>query len=453
MPATDTSPAGPPRLEILLLCDRHDQPAATIERHIDALVGKSRHRVRPLSMLGDLPAKLDLERFDVIAIHYTLTACNDSYLSPRARTHIGAAKALKAVFIQDEYRFVDRTIAAFRELGIKVLFTCVPEDETDKVYPAEKLPRVQKVNVLTGYVDESLVERDVPPLADRPIDVGHRGRKLPAWLGDLGQEKWKIGERFLADAKRYALACDISHREEDRFYGHAWYNFLSRCKAVLGVESSTSVFDFTGEIQRQVERDQRENPAISYEELRERHFGDTQGLIRLNQISPRCFEAAALRTLMILYPGAYSGLLKPWRHYVPLEKDHSNMEEVVSVLRDEARRTEIIENAYQEVARNPECGYGAFVAKVDAAVDAAFAPAMGRRREAYSNAAFDSVSAPGFTARRRRLQRRVQHKLRRLVFGVLLRRISYRRRDRIEAALRRVKLAILALLRSRRRQS
>ncbi|WP_204348808.1 hypothetical protein, partial [Klebsiella pneumoniae] len=49
----------------------------------------------------------------------------------------------------------------------------------------------------------------------------------------------------------------------------------------------------------------------TYEELRKRFFADFENAIDLNQLSPRVFEAAALQTLLIMYEGQYSGVLKP----------------------------------------------------------------------------------------------------------------------------------------------
>jgi hypothetical protein len=68
---------------------------------------------------------------------------------------------------------------------------------------------------------------------------------------------------------------------------------------------------------------------------------------------------------MILYEGEYSGRLKPWQHYVPLKKDHSNMEEVVSLLRDDEKAQAIVDRALKEVVRVPENSYGAFSSFVD----------------------------------------------------------------------------------------
>jgi hypothetical protein len=432
-------------LEILLLCDWQPHIASTVLQHIEALTGLSRHRVRALAMLGDLPSALDLRRFDVIVIHYSLVASSDAYVSPEARRRIAASPAAKALFIQDEYRHVDRSIAAFKALGVDLLFTCVPPAEIEKVYPAALLPGVRKLNVLTGYVDESLVRRRVPAYHERPIDVGYRSRRVPAWLGDLGQEKWRIGIRFKAEAAQYGLVCDISYREEERLYGEQWIRFVTRCRAMLGVESGASVFDFTGDIQRRVDADLLREPGLSYEVLRERHFAAEDGKIRLNQISPRCFEAAALRTLMVLYPGDYSGVLVPWRHYVPLAKDHGNMAEVAAIIRDPARAQPIIDAAYREIACDPAYGFTAFVRHFDEEVSRSAAGRAPAR--AYDDARFAADSRGDFHTRRRRLQRAALLALYRGFFRGVLGSLPEGRRDAIQGQLRRV----LAALRPMRR--
>ena len=81
---------------------------------------------------------------------------------------------------------------------------------------------------------------------------------------------------------------------------------------MLGVESGASVFDFTGELQISVEKFVRQYPDATFEEIKAKFLAPYENLIKLNQISPRCFEAAALRTVMVLYVGDYSGILKPW---------------------------------------------------------------------------------------------------------------------------------------------
>jgi hypothetical protein len=426
------------KLHILLLCDYQTNIAATVADHIQSLEALSENRFYRLSMLGDMPVSLDLSRFDALIVHYTLVACSDFYLSPASRARIAAFKGLKALFIQDEYRHVNASVRAMRELGIDVLFTCVPQREIEKVYPDEALPGVHKVNVLTGYVPVGLTERKALPFEARRVDVGYRGRKVPAWLGELGHEKWRIGIRFAEDAARYGLVCDIGYREEDRLYGDAWTVFLGGCKAVLGVESGASVFDFTGDIKKSVDAHVAREPATSFETLRDLYFKDAEGRISLAQISPRSFESAALRTLMILYEGEYSGILVPWRHYVPLKKDHSNMDEVVAVLRDPARWREITDHAFDEIACDERNSFRAFVRTVDAALREAWRPEMRAAKTCYQPAKFRLIAAWNLTNLRRRTTRNIIAKLHWLVFGGLMGWMSPAARDRAEPHVKRI---------------
>jgi len=441
----------PKPLEILLLCDYRENIAATVREHIDSLIGFSRHHVRKVSILGDLPPRLDLDHFDVVIVHYSLIACHNSYVSAQARATLAAFRGLKAIFIQDEYRFVDATIAAMREIGIDLLFTCVPEPEIEKVYPQARLPGVTKVNVLTGYVPEHLLDRPVQPYAERPIAVGYRARKVPAWLGELGYEKYEIGRIFRDDAAQDGLVLDISFREEDRLYGDEWIEFVCRCRAMLGVESGASVFDFSGDIQRNVDDHVRRNPGVEFPVLKELYFADVDGKIGLNQISPRCFEAAALRTLLVMYEGDYSGRMQPWRHYVPLKKDHSNHAEVVAIIKDAARAGEIVEAAYRDVACNPQNTFRAFVAQFDEAVGTAFRPEQAASLARLDDREFERLSAPGWVARRRWVTRRIIETGYRFLFSTLLGHARPETRETIQGWLRYLLhplRAVLAQLRS-----
>jgi hypothetical protein len=377
-----------------------------------------------------------LNHFDAVVVHYSLIASHNSYVSAQARTTLAKYRGLKGIFIQDEYRFVDATIAAMREMGVDILFTNVPEAEYDKVYPPETLPGVTKVNVLTGYVPERLLSRPVRPYGERPIDVGYRARKVPAWLGELSFGKYEIGRIFRDDAVGDGLVLDISFREEDRLYGDDWIDFICRCKAMLGVETGASVFDFTGDIQRNVEDHVRRDPGVNFQTLRDLYFADVDGKIALNQISPRCFEAAALRTLMVMYEGDYSGRMQPWRHYVPLKKDHSNHAEVVAVLKDAARASEIVEAAYREVACNPRNMFRALATQFDDALSSRFHPGQRAALPRLNIRDFDRLSAPGWIARRRWVTRRIIEMKNQFLYSVLLGRAKPETRDMVHACLR-----------------
>lgn len=376
-------PSPAPRLKILLLCVLPRTTAATIRDHVDAFPRHSRHRVQVVQnltalygtfggRLSTLPNSLDLGLYDVVVIHYSNYLPSDVHFEPSMRERLRKFAGLKVLFLQDEYRQIDVISDAIRDLGIGVLFTCVPEREIEKVYPAGKFPGLVKVNNLTGYVPPGLPKRKVKPLAERPLDVGYRTRQTPFWLGELGAEKWQIAPKFLEATAGEGLRCDISYREEDRLYGKHWIRFLGSSRSVLGTESGASVFDFTGELQLATEQYLASHPGATFEDVQQRFLKEHEGRIRLNQISPRCFEAAALRTAMVLYEGEYSGVLEPGRHYVPLRKDFSNIDEVVRTLRDTAGLQELVDRTYREIALNEKYSYRSFIEMFDAVIDREF---------------------------------------------------------------------------------
>lgn len=362
-------------MRVLLLCDVRPNSAATITDHLDAIEFASGHAVHRLIVHGELPLELDLEWFDAMVLHYSLAIAIDESLSPVARYRIRHFRGLKAVFLQDEYRWVECTLDALDYMRVQILFSCLPEGELARVYSSRRLPHLQcRERVLTGYVPERLLGLRTPDYAYRPVDVGYRARRLSAVCGTLGREKHLIAEKFEPAARAAGLTVDISCAEHDRLYGEAWIGFVQSCKAMLGTESGASVMDYSGLLAGTVAAHEAREPDTPFERLRELYFPSVDGEIRMNQISPRCFESAALRTLMVLYEGEYSGILVPWRHYVPLRKDHGNQDEVIAAVRDHALWVEITELAYREVAANPAWSYAAFGRRVGQVLNEAASP-------------------------------------------------------------------------------
>ena len=396
-----------PKLELLLLCDYEAGTAGTIVDHIFGIGDLSRHNVRILSSRGRFPADLEVNRFDGLIIHYSLVACLDAFIGPGARESIKQFRGLKIIFVQDDYRFINNTVDAIRDLGANIVFGLAPDDIIDEVYSPKRLPGVVRETVLAGYVPEHLTKRSVPSFTERKIDIGYRARKLPAWLGSLGQQKWIIADRFHEFAHQHGLTHDISTSEYDRIYGEDWIDFVSNCKSMIGSESGSGVCDFTGDIQKKVEQHERAFPDTPFHVLRELYFKEEDGRLPMNVISPRCFEAAALRTLMILYEGRYSNRLIPWRHYVPLRLDHSNLDEVLNILRDPQRAQTIIDAAFEEVALNPENMFASMVRQMDAAIDRVFCERMKATKPYYATEVFEKI------VRRAKRRARVQRVLRR----------------------------------------
>lgn len=349
--------------------------ASTVSDHISAFQKYSQNEINYFDVRTETITYDMLKKFDAVIVHYTVAIFYDPRCPPWLRLILRRIPGKKIVFIQDEYRVVNDVIENLNFIKADLLFTCVPDHEIENVYATSRLPRLMKVNNLTGYVPEDLLKLTPKTYEERELDVVYRARRISMQYGSLGQEKWQIAEKFNADAPKYKLKTDISYREEDRIYGQGWTDFLMNTKAALGAESGASVFDFTGEIQRNVEAYERVNPNAVFEDVEEKFFKGLDGKIYMNQISPRAFECAALGTLMVLYEGRYSGVLEPWRHYVPLKKDHSNMDEVVEAIKSKEKWTEITSNARKEVALNEKYSYKVFIQNFDTEVEKLFAEA------------------------------------------------------------------------------
>jgi hypothetical protein len=363
------------QLNILLLCNKPNvgNDANTIVDHISAFEDYSNHHLWLCSNLGHLPDRLALERFDVLIIHYSMCLLNNNYISAESKTKICKYKGLKVVFIQDEYRQINKMNEILQFLNIDVLFTCFPESEIEKIYFAKQLKAVSKYTNLTGYIPARLLENNhQAPIQERPIDVGYRGRKLSYWYGELAFEKWNIVDKWFKHVAEEELKTDLSYNESDRLYGEKWIQFLSSCKTTLGVESGTSVMDFTGDLEKAIELYQLSHPTESFFEVQQKYLLAHEGKHKLNQISPRCFEAISLKTVLVLYEGEYSGILVAGRHYIMLKKDFSNIQEVLNYIRDDDLLQEMAERTYQEIALNPEYSYKAFVNRVDEVISSEF---------------------------------------------------------------------------------
>ena len=381
MPRYDES-----KKSILLFCDLRRNNANTIDDHAQAFERFSQHRVFPFDPIGQHRCwSLDLDEFDVVVLHYSVFVLSEEYLNPEFKQKLRNFRGLKIQFIQDDYRRVDEMAAAARDLGVQVLFTLYPKDKIPQVW-TPRLPKVECCATLAGYVPDNILRLSTPPIAERTLDVGYRGRSLPYWLGDLGQEKGWITREFQEHVRGFGLTHDVSSREEDRIYGRAWSRFITSCKTMLGTESGSSITDFDGSIQSRTEAYLKAHPGATYEEVRAALLEPHEGNCTINTISPRAFESAALRTAMVLFPGEYSGVLKPWRHYIPLEKDFSNFPEVVRKIRDHEFLQELVDRTYDDLIASGEYSYRSFIAEFDKVVNRHCPTGTNRAKSRYRSA-------------------------------------------------------------------
>ena len=323
------------------------------------------------------PRWLDRVAIDGVIFHTTFLSKRGtpSYwetLVERARPLARLGRA-RVALPQDEYLPTAPLCAFIDEFAVDHVFSVAPESEWGAIYPTVDRGRTTFSRVLTGYLDPrtvALLGKADSPARARPIDVGYRAKDLPAWLGGHARLKVEVGRAFVSAAAGSELRCDISSRGGDTLLGSSWLDFLSSCRYTLGVEGGASVLDHDGSVKRCCDTLLAREPEASYARLEAECFPGRDGEFGLVALSPRHLEACATRTCQLLVAGDYNGVLEPWRHYIPIRRDLSNMDEVVAAVRSGDRRAEIVETAWRDVVVGGEHSYPRFVETVEAAIPA-----------------------------------------------------------------------------------
>lgn len=314
-----------------------------------------------------LPEDFPLDDYDVVLVHPTV-GHRAEYIrrfDEDCRTRLEDFRGLKVIQLQDEQERTNERAAAIRERRFDLLLSCVPRREIDKVYHLGNLPDTAVFPVLTGYVTEEMLGAGYRWDGPRPLDISYRGSIAPFHYGRLPYEKHAIGDRFRTLCAERGLAADISSLWYHRLYGARWLALLGRSKGVLGVESGCTLLDLDGDIETGCREYLEAHPEAGFEEVWEAVTAGREDNVDYRQVSPRHFEAAATQTVQILYPGHYSGIFEAGRHYLSLEWDHSNLDEVLDALADPARRREIALAAYEEIACDPGYSYESYVRRID----------------------------------------------------------------------------------------
>lgn len=353
-------------VNVLILYDHNSIFTNTVKEYLESFRCYSRLRIYYSPATTYLSYQYDLSLFDVIVIHYSIRLSLPDHLSKFYENQLRSYGGYKVLFIQDEYEGTERTRKRIEDFGIHTVYTCVPPEQIDKVFPKQRFSKVDFVSTLTGFVPLSCEYRpNVLSFESRPNLIGYRGRRLPFWYGNLGQEKFVIGKEMKRICNARGVKADIEWDDDKRIYGENWYIFLQSCRATLGTESASNVFDDEGMIKKSIEEALRQNPNLSYSEAFEHYIRPYEGKVIMNQISPKVFEAISCRTALVLFEGEYSGVIKPDLHYIPLKKDFSNVDDIFLKINDLKYIQQLTDRAYQDVVASGKYSYKNFIASFD----------------------------------------------------------------------------------------
>lgn len=325
----------------------------TTRQHLAAVAGVENAEVVVYNAVSGAPAWLRRLRFDAVVLHTTLLAMrwNVWFAQWRGRLDwLADLRAVKIALPQDEYDHAHRQDRWLHDLGVSVVGTVLDTSHREDLYP--RLSRTADFReVLTGYIDEPTAARlraRARPLEERPFDVVYRARHLPFWYGSHGQLKHRIGDAVVELAPRHGLRADISTRAPETILGDRWLDFLGAGRITIGVESGVSTLDREGEVRGTITAMLHEAPGLTFEQVDARMPAGWDDY-RFFAVSPRHLEAVLTGSAQILVEGRYSGVLEAERHYLPVARDFSNLDDALERARDQSLLARMTARAYADV--------------------------------------------------------------------------------------------------------
>ncbi len=318
------------------------------------------------------PAWIRSSDFDAAILHYSFLAFHwDAmalYKWKRLFSWVGELDCLKIAIPQDEGDHAGLLDEWLFEWGVSIIFS-VHYTEDGPLYPIMR-NHATIYPCLPGYIDETIAREysaKLLPIAERPKDIVYRARHLPYWFGSAGRLKSQLAEIVAPRAKALGLNIDISTRNEDAILGDAWVDFIASGKAVIGAEGGYSVLDWRGEIKAQARAILKKNPSLSFEEFSPQMPSGWNDY-KLLTVTPRHFEAIIAKTCQVLVEGYYKGVLEADKHYIPLKRDFSNLDETLEKLSDNQYVQHIVEGASKDIYLSGRYTYQTFAQKIEQAL-------------------------------------------------------------------------------------
>jgi hypothetical protein len=308
----------------------------------------SRFHCTPINLLDrDWPSRVAAAavaatwRGDAVVLLHSVFS-NGCLLSGRLFDLIRRLPQPKAYFIGNEYKLMPQKMEFCERLALRLLVSQTRSPRVHHLY-RERL-RCAVVGIPNTGLDPLLFRAETP-CAERPIDLGYRAEVPELYIGHT--ERRDIADFFRENADRLRLRVDISLDRRCRLAGRDWAQFLDRCKGQLGTEAGGDFFELTDETRLKVNEYTASHPDAGFPKIWDRFFQHYRDPVPIRIISGRNVEAAATRTVQLLFEGVYDGYLQPDEHYIPMKKDLSNVDEALEKFRDDAYCRRVTAQAYE----------------------------------------------------------------------------------------------------------
>jgi hypothetical protein len=279
-------------------------------------------------------------------------------------------------------------IDLIREVGAEFIGTQLPLEAGRWLYEECRGSRV----VPLPHALNPEAFRPLTPIEKRDIDIGARSHRYLPFLGD--DERNRLLDYFLERPFDPPLRIDIDTTA--RLNREGWAAFLNRCKGTIATEAGSyylerddrtvraireyintdmiskgvrmvrkgSVVERVGlalpsGLRRRIKgvleaadvwQEFLVHRAMDFDEIHAKFFVCLERPpVYSKAISSRHFDAIGTKTCQIMFPGRFNDILRADEHYLALERDFSNIKDVLSRFSDMTIRTAIVNRAYDYV--------------------------------------------------------------------------------------------------------
>lgn len=332
--------------------------------------------------------------YDIVVLLHSTNADTLDFINPY-RNALNKRKGKLVSFVGNELNFPPPSVgmrdklALFQEIKPDFIATQIPQEPAQKLY--EDLAGTKVIEVPHALNPQ----RFCPAISQsqRKIDIGVRSVCYYPFLGD--NDRSIIINYFNANRFTPPLVLDISTEYAKRLTPTKWAEFLNQCKGTVATEAGSyylekddatviKIMEYIksrcGPIKRYfigtvTTKHQQLIPeiiagrlrrllkalgvgkfyarnvyfSIPFEEMWKIFFKDYSNPLNGKCISSRHFDAIGAKTCQIMFPGNFNGILEADKHYISLNSDFSNIDEVMKKFRDYDYRSRMVNETHDYI--------------------------------------------------------------------------------------------------------
>jgi spore maturation protein CgeB len=287
----------------------------------------------------------EILNYDLIVLLHSTNA--DSILPlVLLESYFKSRKGKLLMFVGNEYCLMPEKIRFINDVEVDYVASQLPGDAARWLYSDCSNSNL----LLVPHALNEKVYRPYQEKQSRPIEIGFIGDRYSYAIGDV--ERTELAEYFAQNSRGKKLTTDIRIGRKLRIPREEYVKFLNSTRGTIGAESGTYYLEKTDRTQKDVEAFLSRHPDATFEEVYEGFFKNYTNPINGKAISSRHFEPIGTKTCQILLEGNYNGILKPNTHYIPLNKDYSNVDEVLERFADRDYVRRMVGDTYEYVVDN-----------------------------------------------------------------------------------------------------